>query len=380
MSARKHGIAGWLLVAAFVTGGAGPTAGQDRGRGPQRSEARGIVKSIDTGAGTITVSTGERRGEPVVDKTYSLAKNVEVAIGASSGRGGLFKEGKLADLTAGVGITLTLSADEKTVESILAEEPSVRGRLTAVDTAKNTLTMSVAVRRDQEGEERTYALAPDVEVAVDDGRGSRFSIKEAKLTDLARGAEVTVRLSIDRKQVQGVLAEGPTSYGTIKALDPAKNTLTLVVRPPRGDDAGEERTLAVSSDAVVLLDDGKGRRLSLKRVKLTDLPAGSAAAVKLSVDQTVIMSIRAEGSTLSGLLKAVDPDKGIIVLAIPKGRSEEPEEKTLTVAKDARIALDGAESKLTNLKVGDPGTAVQLRLALDQKTVQSITAQQLRPR
>ena len=390
MSPRTHGISSGLLVTAVALGLAGLTFGQERGRLPQRAEVWGMVKSMDAGAGTLTISVpvgGGREARAVrepapQDKTFPLAKTVEVAIGGDFGRGGgLFKEGKLADLTAGVRVGLTLSADEKTVESILAEEPTVRGRLTGVDATKNTLTISGAPsRREEAGEEKTYAVAPDAEIAVNDGRGTRFSIKEGKLAELAKGAEVTARLSIDRKQVQSVLAEGPVAYGTIKALDAAGSTLTLVVRPPRGDDAGEERALLVSPDAVVMLDDGKGRRLSVKRGKLADVPTGSAAAVRLSVDQTQVMSIRAEGPSLTGLLKGVDAEKGILIIAIPKGRGEEPEQKTFTVAKDARISLDGNETKLADLKVGDPGTALQLRLALDQKTVQVIMARQFQPR
>jgi hypothetical protein len=137
--------------------------------------------------------------------------------------------------------------------------------------------------------------------------------------------------------------------------------------------------LTVSKDAIVLLDDGKGRRLSLKEVKLEEVPVGAAAAVRLSLDQASVMSLRAEGPFLIGLLKAVDPDKGIIVIAIPQGR-DNPQEKSLTVAKDARIAIDGSEAKLKDLKVSDNGPVIQLRLSLDQKTVLVITARRFEPR
>jgi hypothetical protein len=337
---------------------------------------------VDATAGTIAVTVGEGRDAPPTEKAFSLAKNVEVAIDGSGGmgRGGLFKEGKLSDLAAGVRIALTLSADQKTVESILAETPTVRGQLKAVDAAKKTLTIGQTAGRDQAGEDKTYSLAADAEVAVDDGRGRRLSLKEAKLTDLAPGAQVTARLSIDMKQVQFVMAEGPTYSGMIKAIDPAKKTLTLTIRPPRGDDAGEEKPLMVSGDAVVLLDDGKGRRLSVKEVKLSDVPAGAAAIVKLSVEQTFVMSLRAEGPTVTGMLKVVDPEKGTIVITIPKGRGEDPEEKTLTLANDARIVIDDTESKLSNLKVGDNPPYVQARLSLDQGTVQLLMARRARPR
>ncbi len=56
----------------------------------------------------------------------------------------------------------------------------------------------------------------------------------------------------------------------------------------------------------------------------------------------------------------------------PIERGENPEEKTLPVAKDARIVLDGNESKLADIKVFDNGPFAMLRLSLDQKSVQSI--------
>jgi hypothetical protein len=381
----------YLLMAAVGMIAATVADGQER-RPQQRHEIGGVVKSVDATAGTITIAVPvggrEREREPAMEeKSFSLAKDVEVAVGASAGRaGGLFKEAKVADLAAGTRVALTLSADQKTVESILAEPPIVRGTVKSVDGSKNSLTIATPTQRGrgEEGpanEEKTYTLTKDAEVAVDDGRGSRFfSIKEAKLTDLAQGSIVTARLTLDQKQIQWVLAEGPSYMGTIKAIDAAKKTLTLVGRPPRGDDAGEEHALTLATDAVVLIDDGRGRRLSVKPGKLADVQVGSAAVVKLSVDQSLVMFLRAEGATVTGQLKGVDADKGIITIAIPKGRGEEPEEKSYPLAKDARIMIDGAESTLADLKIGDNPPIVQLRLGLDQKTVQAVNAHQVRSR
>jgi hypothetical protein len=53
-------------------------------------------------------------------------------------------------------------------------------------------------------------------------------------------------------------------------------------------------------------------------------------------------------------------------------RDQEPEEKTLPVAQDARIVLDGSEGKLSDLKGADDGPLAMLRLSLDQKVVQGI--------
>ena len=167
-------------------------------------------------------------------------------------------------------MTLSLSAGNAVVEGIVAERPVVRGLLKTMDTATNSLTVSVqpmqrdAVRREQAMEEKSYALAPDVEIAVDDGRGRRFSVKEGKIVDLAAGATVTLRLSLDQKQVVSAQAEGPNLFGVIKSLDSGRNSLTVSLGPSRGEGAASERTLDVAGDAVVLVDDGRGRRLSLK--------------------------------------------------------------------------------------------------------------------
>src|SRR5262249_52032823 len=120
--------------------------------------------------------------------------------------------------------------------------------------------------------------------------------------------------------------------------------------------------------------------LSVKKAKLADIPVGSVAAVKLSVDQSTVMMLRAEGATVTGMLKGVDPDKGIVIITISRGRGEDPEEKSLTVSKDVGVFIDGVESTFANLKVGDNGPILQLRLSLDQKSVQVIHASEARRR
>lgn len=335
-----------------------------------RPEIRGIVKSVDAAARTITVTAPESRDAAATEKTYTLAKDVEVAIG----RGLLFKEGKIADLNAGVRVSLALSADQKTVDSILAEGATIRGVIKAIDATKNSVTISMQAGRDPAADERTLTVAADAEIAVDDGRGRRFSIKEAQLRDLSQGAIVTSWLSIDGKQIQSILAEAPMLTGTVKAVDAGKKALTVQTAPGRGAEAGEERTLTVANNALLTLDDGKGRRLSLKETKLENIPVGSAVSLRLSADQTLVMSLRAEGPTFVGLLKAVDSAKNTIVLALPRGRGEDPEQKNLTVAKDARINIDGADAPLANLKVGDDGPFIQVRMSIDQTVVQLIVA------
>lgn len=375
MSRTKRWIVSGLFATAALFGVVERTSAQ---RDPARGDTRGIVKSVDAKAATITVTLGGGRDTEPTEKTFALAKNVEICVGAARGPG-LFKEAKLADLTAGTSVGLGLSADQKSVDSIVAEEPMARGILKSVDAKKRTLTIAAQGGREPAAEEKSYQLAADADVVVDDGRGRRHSLREGKLDELTEGAIVTVRLSLDKKQIHSVLAEGATFGGVIKALDAEKRSLTVTVRPARGDDAGEERTVIIAKEAVLLIDDGKGRRLSLKEAKLADVPVGSTVMVKLAGDQGFVMFLKAEGATISGALKGVDPDKRTITIAIPKGR-DDPEEKTMTLAKDARITLDGNTAKLADLKPGENGPLISLRLTLDQQTVQAVVANQPRAR
>jgi hypothetical protein len=332
-----------------------------------------MLKGVDASAGTVTISLSERR-EAATDKSYTLAKDVEVAIDTGGGRRGFLKAIKLADMPMGTPVMLTLSADESTVEFIMAEGPMVRGQLKSVDAAKNTITVQLPpTRRDESAEQeaKTYSLTSNAEVAVDDGRGRRFSIKEAQLADLVPGSLVTLWLTLDQKQALAVLAEGQNLNGRVKAIDAAKNTLTLVIRPERGEP--EERVLDIAPDAMVLLDDGRGRRLSLKEGKLADVPVGAAAMLKLAPNQITVMQLRAQGPSVPGMIKAIDLANSTITIATRVSREDPPEEKSYPVAKDATIVIDGEQAKLDAIKVADDGPFAMLRLSLDQKTVQAIT-------
>src|SRR5258706_258103 len=111
-----------LVLVALASPDAPAQRVPDGGRAAPRGQGRGLVKSIDAKAGTLTLSLPAGRDREAVEKTYTLAKNVEVGTsGGGSGRGVLLKEMKLTDLAAGIMVTLTLSADEKTVEFVLAE-------------------------------------------------------------------------------------------------------------------------------------------------------------------------------------------------------------------------------------------------------------------
>lgn len=388
MAMSRRTALGGLLATAAIVGLASPAWAQREGR-DGRQDARGAVKSVDAGARSITITSNPQRGPGGVvagtDETFALAQDVEIVSSSAGGsRSGLYREATLADLVPGTLVSVSLSSDRSKAESIVAEEPQVRGVIQKnVDTAAKTLTISRdggGGGREQAPTPQTYTLADDVEIAVDDGRGRRFSIRDGQLSDLATGSFVTLWLSLDRKQVRGVLAEGPNVSGVVKSTGAATKTMTVVVRQggARDGSAGsEERTLAIADNAVILLDDGKGKRLSVKAGTLADIPAGAAVMLKLSPEQSKVMQVRAEGPSIFGLLKAVDASKGTITVGFPaRNRTDPPEEKTFVVAKDARITSEGQPSQLANLNPQANGPNVQVRLSLDQSQVQSIIAMQ----
>jgi hypothetical protein len=375
MPHRCQRTAGWLLAA--VAGLVITTRGQGQVREAPRPEVRSVLKAVDAKAGSVTVTFPMGR-EAATEKTFTLAKDAEIVVAA--GRPGVFREIKLADLSPGVLVGLTLSADGTTVESLVAEGPMVRAQVKAVDAEKRSLTIRSMAGREEPAEEKTYTVPADAEIAIDDGSGRRLSLRSGTLAELGEGTFVTLRLGIDQRQVHAIVVETPMLMGTVKAVDAAKGMVTVTTVPARGDEAGAEHTVVLAGDAAVLLDDGRGRRLSLKEGKLADVAVGSSATVRLSLDRTTATLLRVTGPTFLGLLKSVDANNHTVTFAVPKGRGEAPEEKTLAVAKDARIALDGAATTLANLKAGDNGPFVQVRLGLDQKTVQSLSAQNPRPR
>src|SRR5687767_3403029 len=195
------------LLCLTVLAGA---AHAQREREPVRTEVRGVVKEVNADKGTITLTLPGGRGrEGPAEKTFDLAKDVEVGIGGG-GRQGFLRAGKVGELSTGSVATLILSPDQKQVDAVIGEGPTTRGVLRSVDAGKGTLTVALApTRRDEAGEEKTYAVDENAEVGVDDGRGRRFSVKEGKLADLSAGAMVTLWLSPDQKKALAVLAEGP---------------------------------------------------------------------------------------------------------------------------------------------------------------------------
>lgn len=373
MFANTRAFFGLLATAALFVLQSQAIA-QVAGRTPERPATVGFLKSYDAATGKITILLGESRQD---EKTFSLSKTVEVATGNNFQQRGLLKETKLADVAPGAMVFLTLDKDDA-VESIVAEGPNLRARIASVDSAKRTVTVSVQPRPTGRGEvtaepDKTYAVSSDAEIGIDDGRGKRFSLKEATLAEIPAGAGASIRLSPDQKQVVSITAEAPQLQGTLRSAKPGENSLTIAVPAGRGEESGEEKSLKLADGAVVMIDDGRGRRLSIKEATLLDIPAGAMVYVRLTPDSSAVTMLRAEGPTLPALIKSVDADKRTVTFSARASRTETPDDKTLPLAEDVRVMLDRNVTPLADVKIGADGQFGMLRLTLDQKSVQGIT-------
>src|SRR5262249_34891256 len=117
------------------------------------------------------------------------------------------------------------------------------------DVDQRTITATVALSKGEAPVDRTFAVARNVQLAVEGWVKDRAPAKKDPLADLPVGALVTLKLSADGSAVGRIRAEGPTFWGTLEAVDAGKGTLTL------GTKEGK-KTFAVARGAAVELAGG----------------------------------------------------------------------------------------------------------------------------
>jgi beta-lactamase regulating signal transducer with metallopeptidase domain len=244
------------------------------------------------------------------------------------------------------------------------DQLEVYGQVKAIDAAGNTITLG------GKGFEKTFSVAPDARVILDDGTGDRFGFQPGKLADVAEGLPVTLRLSTDQKVV-GVWIEGPSLKAVLKSVDAANHLLTVAVSVAKGEPL-QDKTFEVAKNAklVIAADKGKDKTAAPPPAKqLTDLPAGAALLLKLSADQKVVGRIQVDQPSVHGTLKSVDATKHQVILRLKSGKDEAGEEHTYDLAKDVKVTIDGQVAKLSDLPTEAPAT---IKLSFDQKEVLGI--------
>lgn len=305
------------------------------------------VKSVDTDKNSITVSGG-----PADGKTFRVTPDTQITIDG--------KQGKLAGIPAGATLhALTLCVDQQTVRGINAEGPGLHHvEVKAVDLAKNTITFDDKGPADVAG--KTLAVAPDADVRIDGQPG--------KLSGLPAGAFVNVGLTVDRRAVHRLDAQGAhlgeCGGSMVKAVDARSGFLTF---DDKAHPSVAGKTYRVAPDANVLIDGKPG--------KLSDLSAGAYVNLILSVDLSTARHVHAQGPPApcdcgGSMVKTVDVEKGTITFD-DKARAEVAG-KTYPVARDANIVIDGKSGTLAGLPAG---AFVSLRLRINGQTAGQVFAQ-----
>jgi RNA polymerase sigma factor (sigma-70 family) len=329
----------------------------------EAGEVSGVVKSFDAAKQTLTLHPNKTL---TGQQSFTLAKEFKVLLDDGTGDKLGFLDGKASDVAEGVQVTLRLDKNE--VSRIFVEGPTIHGVFKAFDAGKNTITASVSTSKTEPPADKTFTLSSNVRLSVEDGqvKDKTKPVKAPTLADIPANALVTLRLSANREVVGSIRAEGQSIRGDVKAVDGAKNTITVAVSASKGEPV-VDRTFAVDPNAHVSVDEGKTKDKT-KSAKLADVPVGSVAHVRLSLDQKTVVSIRAEGASLHGNVSAVDPAKDSITLS-QKGEGD----RTLTVSKDAAITLDG-KSEARNLGDVPVGANAVVKLSPDGSKVLEIRA------
>jgi hypothetical protein len=234
--------------------------------------------------------------------------------------------------------------------------PSVHGVVTSYDAAKNTLTITVMVNpAKKHTEEKTYEIAKDAKVILDEARSKDVKPAEGKLTDLTEGTSVDLELTPGGKTIAQVMARGPSLHGSVKSVDANARSLTITHKQK---DGLKEETLALAKDAKILLNDGLSKEVKDKEGTLDDLTEGAPVLVHLSVDRKRALEVRPSGAAVFGTLKGYDSGNATLTVTIKEDGSLV--DKSYMVAKDARlIDLSEGSPVAARLSVFDKKTVVE---------------------
>ena len=238
---------------------------------------------------------------------------------------------------------------------------TIRTIVKAVDVGKSTITIPDKAKGKLG--KQVLELADDVKVflRLNKGKGPQ---PEGKLTDVREGVPVSLELSADGDTVVRITVSGRRISASVRSVDADKRTITVLSKGGKVK-GGTEETFPLSKDARVVVPNTR-KKGEFELRQLADLTEGTPVGLTFSPrDVGTVAGITVHGRSLGGLLEAVDPDNDTLVLKIGD------EERTLDVAKDAYIAIQGdpkgTKSKLSELKAG---MRVKLSLsALDQEVV-----------
>ena len=277
-------------------------------------------------------------------KAASLFLAVVLAAGVTAG---LVAGPCLADKPA-AGPAVNVAKAEKPDKPAVG--PSVAVTVKSVDADKHTLT---GVGGDKGSkEEKTYDLAKDVKILLEDGL-VKGQGKNGTLADVTAGSGVVLQLSVDGKTVVAVTVHGGSLHGTVKSVDPAKNAVTVATKAEGGL---VDKTLTLHKDAKIIVSDGLTKTETPGEGKVADLAEGTPVVVQTSAaEKDTAINVRVLGRTVNGTVKGADA--GTQTVTITTKEDGTLADKSYTLVKDARIEVTSGnatqQGTLADVREGD---------------------------
>jgi len=132
--------------------------------------------------------------------------------------------------------------------------------------------------------------------------------------------------------------------GVIQAKNPGKNTLTIkrIHGGFGGDFVAETASeVNVAKDVQVKIDH--------KSVAFNDLKPNMKVTLQVSAVKELVLGIEAYGAKVDGVLKSVDAENNTVSVNI---LSAQMTAERVSVAKDAKVVIDGKEGSVSDLRAG----------------------------
>ena len=152
----------------------------------QGEHLNGTVKAVDAAAKTITVEKKDKSG--ATERTAAVHADARIFFaGSGKSKSEAPPSAQLSDVKVGARVSVSISADHKSIIGITIEGKTVSGSVSNVDPAKHTITIS------SKGEggltEDTFTIAPSTAIYVD--------VEGQKRTETATLAEVGVGMNVN---------------------------------------------------------------------------------------------------------------------------------------------------------------------------------------
>jgi RNA polymerase sigma factor (sigma-70 family) len=226
----------------------------------------------------------------------------------------------------------------------------IRGTGVVIDGFRITERVQVVSKFMHKGEEQEQNL-------------TGFRQLNSILHDQDNGMPIRLELAEDGITVARIESTWYGLEGVVKAIDPTKNTITLIVRaakPPEGAKWTSEGTLSVSPDTPVWIDAKESKLANLKPGMPVVLKTTQAQTPRRGLeDVTGITGIIATSLHVDVVVQSVDAAKSSVSAFVAGTKVLV---KAVGVDQGAKVQIDGKESKLADLKAG---MHASLQLAAD---------------